>query len=99
MTEGGKEATGGREKAVDSISAEHWDLLLWTDPIGNQSEVSIWRDKGEDSFRLPALEANAGVEAHVIEEPWVLGTGKHSKFYPRNNTPKEASIHSWKLKV
>lgn len=47
-------------------------LLLCTDVVREQAEVAIWRDEGEDPFRLPALETNARMEADVIQQPRVL---------------------------
>lgn len=48
------------------------NVLLGTDAVGDQSEIPIGRNKGKDSLRLPAFEPNTGVEADIIQQPWVL---------------------------
>ena len=40
--------------------------------VGEEPEVSVRRDKGENPLRLPALEPHTRVEAHVVQEPGVL---------------------------
>lgn len=51
-------------------------LLLRADVVGEQAEVAVGGDEGEDALRLPALEADAGVEADVVQQPGVLGDTK-----------------------
>ena len=51
-------------------------LLLRADVVGKQAEVAVGGDEGEDALRLPALEADAGVEADVVQQPGVLGDTK-----------------------
>lgn len=41
--------------------------------IGEQAEVPVGRDEGEDAFGFPALETHARVEADVIQQPGILG--------------------------
>lgn len=48
-------------------------LLLRADVVGQQAEVAVGGDEGEDALGLPALEADAGVEADVVQQPGVLG--------------------------
>lgn len=48
------------------------NALLGTDAVGDEPEVAIGRNKGQDPLRLPALEADARMEADVIQQPWVL---------------------------
>lgn len=47
-------------------------LLLCTDVVGEQAEVAVRRDEGEDALRFPALETDTGVEANIIQQPGVL---------------------------
>lgn len=51
-------------------------LLLRADVVGQQAEVAVWGDEGEDALGLPALEADAGVEADIVQQPGVLGNIK-----------------------
>lgn len=41
--------------------------LLGADMVGEQPEVSIGGDEGEDPLSLPALEPNTRVEADVVQ--------------------------------
>lgn len=63
-----------RRKVVDGVSEEQAcrNVLLWTDTVGDQSEIPIGRNKRKDSLRLPAFEPNTWMEADVIQQPWVL---------------------------
>lgn len=47
-------------------------LLLCADVVGEQAEVAIRRDEGEDALRFPALETDTGMEANVVQQPGVL---------------------------
>lgn len=49
-------------------------LLLRADMIVHENEVSIWRDKREDTLRLPALKPHTRVKTHVIEQTRILWT-------------------------
>ena len=53
-------------------------LLLRADVVGQQAEVAVWGDEGEDALGLPALEADAGVEADIVQQPGVLVTSSNS---------------------
>lgn len=65
-----------QRKVVGVVSEEpvclNGNILLWTDTIRDQSEIPIGRNKRQDSLRLPAFESNTGMEADVIQQPWVL---------------------------
>lgn len=52
---------------------KHW--LLRADMVGEQPEVSIRGDEGEDPLGLPALKPNTWMETDVIQQPRVLGEG------------------------
>lgn len=56
--------------------------LLGADVVGEQPEVSVGRDEGEDPLGFPALEPNARVEADVVQQPGILGKddGKRESF-------------------
>lgn len=58
-------------------------LLLCTDVVREQAEVAVGRDEGEDALGLPALEADAGVEADIIQQPGVL-SDRQGKATSRN---------------
>ncbi len=40
--------------------------------VGQEAEVSVWGDEGQDSLGLPALEPDTGVEAHIVQQSRVL---------------------------
>lgn len=40
--------------------------------VGEQPEVSIGWDEGEDPLGFPALEPNTWVETDIIQQPWIL---------------------------
>lgn len=65
-----------QRKVVGVVSEElvclNGNILLWTDTVRDQSEIPIGRNKWQDSLRLPAFEPNTGMEADVIQQPWVL---------------------------
>ena len=42
--------------------------------VGEQTEVSVRRDEGQDPLGFPALEPHARVEADIVQQPGVLGT-------------------------
>lgn len=44
-----------------------WFLLLCSHVIRNKSEVSIRGDEGENLLRLPSLETDTWMEAHIIQ--------------------------------
>lgn len=58
--------------STDTDSAPGGCLLLCTDVVGEQAEVAIRRDEGEDALRFPALETDTGVEANIVQQPGVL---------------------------
>lgn len=41
--------------------------------VGEQPEVSIRRDEGEDPLSFPALKPYTRVEADVVQQPRILG--------------------------
>lgn len=47
-------------------------VLLGADAVGDEAEIPVRGDEGKDPLGLPALEANAGVEADVVQQPRVL---------------------------
>lgn len=48
------------------------NVLLGADAVGDEPEVPVRGNEGKDPLRLPAFEANARVEADVVQQPWVL---------------------------
>ena len=57
-------------------------LLLRTDMVGEQAEVAVRRNEGEDALRFPALEPDTGMEANIVQQPRVLQNqaGKNTKW-------------------
>lgn len=43
--------------------------------VGEQAEVAVGGDEGEDPLGFPALEPDTRVEADVIQQPRILGDG------------------------
>lgn len=43
--------------------------------VGEQAEVAVGGDEGEDPLGFPALEPNTRVEADVVQQPRILGDG------------------------
>lgn len=41
--------------------------------VGEQPEISIGRDEGEDPLGFPALKPYTWVEADVVQQPRILG--------------------------
>ena len=46
-------------------------LLLAADLVGEQFEEAVGRHEGDDPLCLPALEADARVEADIVHQPRV----------------------------
>lgn len=49
--------------------------------VGEQPEVSIRRDEGEDPLSFPALEPNTWVETDIIQQPRILGEGDNQNIF------------------
>lgn len=71
-----------RHSSTDTESAPCRCLLLRTDVVGEQAEVAVRRNEGEDAFRFPALEPDTGMEANIVQQPGVLQNqaGKNTKW-------------------
>lgn len=67
---------------MDMESVPRHCLLLRTDVVGEQAEVAVRRNEGEDTLRFPALEPDTGMEANIVQQPRVLQTqaGKNTKW-------------------
>lgn len=63
---------------------ELWEriLLLCGHVIRYKPEVSVRGDERENSFGLPSLEADARVEAHIVQESGVLQVEKNLNNWP-----------------
>lgn len=50
--------------------------------VGEQAEVAVRRNEGEDALRFPALEPDTGMEANIVQQPRVLQNqaGKNTKW-------------------
>lgn len=50
--------------------------------VGEQAEVAVRRNEGEDALRFPALEPDTGMEADIVQQPRVLQNqaGKNTKW-------------------
>jgi hypothetical protein len=62
--------SGLDREIVADVDGDRHDALA-ADVVRDEAEVAVGRDEGEDSFGLPSLEADARVEADVVEEAGV----------------------------
>lgn len=70
-----------------------WFLLLCSHVIRDKSEVSVRGDERENSLRLPSLEADTRVKAHIVQESGVLqGKKTHTTGYPTSLADKPQEI-------